>query len=340
MSDIRYETDFGKYVVGSSTRLLAGKMGKELANKVQLILTSPPFPLNNKKRYGNKQGADYRNWFTHLAEVFAPLLTDTGSIVIELGNAWEPGRPVQSILPLESLLGFVNNKKAGLRLCQQFICYNPSRLPTPAQWVTVNRIRAIDSYTNIWWMSRNDLPKADNRTVLRPYSASMKSLLKKRSYNSGKRPSEHQISAASFLKDNGGSITHNLLELEQIDHNREPRLPNIFSIANTSSNDFFTRTCRDRNIPLHPARMPSELACFFVQFLTEKGDLVVDPFAGSNTTGFAAELLGRKWTAIEIDKNYARQSAVRFEDPSITTTITYQRGDNGNDGNDCKASPD
>lgn len=326
MSDIRYKTRFGKYMVGDSTRLIADKTGKELANKVHLILTSPPFPLNNKKRYGNKQGSDYREWFTNLAEVFVPLLTETGSIVIELGNAWEPGRPVQSLLPLESLLGFVNNEKVGLRLCQQFICYNPSRLPTPAQWVTVNRMRAIDSFTNIWWMSKNDFPKADNRRVLRPYSASMKSLLKKRSYNSGKRPSEHQISPESFLKDNGGSITHNLLELEPIDPDREPRLPNVFSIANTSSNDFFTRTCRERNIPLHPARMPLELACFFIEFLTEAGDLVFDPFAGSNTTGFAAELLRRKWLAIEIDENYARQSAVRFEDPKIDTRITYLEG--------------
>ena len=326
MSDIRYETRFGKYMVGDSTRLLAGKPGKELANKVHLILTSPPFPLNNKKRYGNKQGEDYREWFANLAEVFAPLLTEKGSIVVELGNAWEPGRPVQSLLTLESLLGFVNNPMAGLRLCQQFVCYNPSRLPTPAQWVTVNRMRAIDSFTNIWWMSNNDFPKADNRKVLRPYSASMKSLLKKRSYNSGTRPSEHKIGPKSFLKDNGGSITHNLLELEPIDARREPRLPNVFSVANTSSNDFFTRTCREREIPLHPARMPLEVACFFIEFLTDAGDLIFDPFAGSNTTGFAAELLGRKWMAIEIDENYARQSAVRFEDPSITTTITYPEG--------------
>ena len=317
MSDIRYKTLLGKYLVGDSIEILAGQTGRKLANKVQLILTSPPFPLNSKKRYGNKQGPEYREWFTHLAEIFAPLLTETGSIVIELGNAWEPGRPVQSLLPLESLLGFVNNEKAGLRLCQQFICYNPSRLPTPAQWVTVNRIRAIDSFTNVWWMSKNDFPKANNRNVLRPYSASMKSLLRKQSYNAGKRPSEHQIGPKSFLKDNGGSITHNILELEPIDPCHKPRVPNVFSIANTSSNDFFMRTCRERNISLHPARMPMELACFYIEFLTEPGDLVFDPFAGSNTTGFAAEMLQRKWMAIEVDENYAIQSAIRFEDPSI-----------------------
>ena len=326
MTYFRYKTHLGKYLVGDSIEILAGQTGKKLVNKVQLILTSPPFPLNKKKRYGNKQGPEYREWFTHLAEIFAPLLTETGSIVIELGNAWEPGRPVQSLLPLESLLGFVNNEKAGLRLCQQFICYNPSRLPTPAQWVTVNRMRTIDSFTNIWWMAKSDFPKANNRNVLRPYSASMKSLLKRQSYNSGKRPSEHHIGPKSFLRDNGGSIPHNVLELEPIDPCREPRVPNVFSIANTSSNDFFMRTCRERNISLHPARMPMELACFYIEFLTEPGDLVFDPFAGSNTTGFAAEMLQRKWMAIEVDESYASQSAIRFEDPLVKTSIKYSEG--------------
>ena len=77
MSDIRYKTLLGKFLVGDSIEILAGQTGRKLANKVQLILTSPPFPLNNKKRYGNKQGPEYREWFTHLAEIFAPLLTET-----------------------------------------------------------------------------------------------------------------------------------------------------------------------------------------------------------------------------------------------------------------------
>jgi site-specific DNA-methyltransferase (cytosine-N4-specific) len=114
---------------------------------VNLILTSPPFPLNNKKSYGNLEGKEYKKWFTGLAEIFAYLLTPDGSIVIEMGNSWLNGRPVQSLLHLESLMGFVKNRRADFRLCQQFICYNPSRLPGPAQWVTVNRIRTTDSFT-------------------------------------------------------------------------------------------------------------------------------------------------------------------------------------------------
>jgi len=321
MNNKLYETDFGSYYTGKAEELLASDLGKTLKNKVQLILTSPPFPLNKKKKYGNLQGEKYKEWFTHLSEVFSELLTDDGSIVIELGNSWVPGKPVQSLLHLESLVGFVNNPKAKLVLCQEFICYNPSRLPSPAQWVTVERIRMTDSFTHVWWMSKSEFPKADNRKVLRPYSKSMKQLLNSGKYNSGVRPSEHRINEKSFLKNNGGSIMHNVIEIESIDEKKNPRLPNAFSISNTSSNDFFHRMCKERGYVPHPARMPAGLANFFIEFLTDEGDLVLDPFAGTNTTGFCAEKLRRKWISLEIEKDYGIQSMIRFEDSSLNSSL-------------------
>ncbi|OPZ94621.1 MAG: Modification methylase PvuII [Firmicutes bacterium ADurb.Bin419] len=316
-----YKTKLGEYYIGDSIKNIKGAFGKKFKGKVQLILTSPPFPLNSKKKYGNKQGEEYKKWFAELAPLFADLLAPNGSIIIELGNAWEPGRPVQSLLHLESLLAFVGSKDADLRLCQEFICYNPSRLPSPAQWVTVNRIRTVDSYTHVWWMSKSDFPKSDNTKILRPYSQSMKRLLKKKKYNSGKRPSEHVIGEKSFLSDNGGSIMHNLLEFEQIDPERDLRLPqNIMSFANTSSNDYFLKACRQKEIKPHPARMSSQLASFFIEFLTDKNDLVFDPFAGSNTTGYCAERLDRKWVSIDISDEYSEQAKIRLQDPELKTT--------------------
>lgn len=324
MNKMLYRTNLGEYYIGKSEEILRSGLGDKLKNKVQLIITSPPFPLNKKKKYGNLQGEEYKDWFISLAKLFADVLTDDGSIVIELGNSWEPNRPIQSILHLESLLGFVNAPDANLRLCQEFICYNPSRLPSPAQWVTINRIRTIDSFTHVWWMSKSDNPKADNRNVLRPYSKSMKSLLKRQNYNSGKRPSEHKISDTSFLTDHNGSIMPNVIELEQINDNRELRLPqNMFSIANTNSNGFFLKTCRERKILPHPARMQSELVNFFIEFLTDPGDIVLDPFAGSNTTGFCAEVLGRKWFGIEANLEYGKQSSIRFEDPTVEAGLNF-----------------
>lgn len=317
MNNALQSTKLGAYYCGDTTEIVNSPFGRGLTGRVQLILTSPPFPLNNKKSYGNLDGKHYQDWFVSLAKSFSDLLTEDGSIVIELGNAWEPGRPVQSLLPIESLLGFVKHPNANLRLCQQFICYNPSRIPSPAQWVTIERIRTTDSFTHVWWMAKSDYPKANNRNVLRPYSKSMKRLLERKAYNAGERPSEHTISPSGFLSDNGGSIPHNVFELEALDEKREVRLPNAFSISNTNSNDYFLRTCRERGIKPHPARMPAGLVAFFVRLLTDPGDLVLDPFAGSNTTGYVAELLSRRWAAFDIKEEYVVQSEIRFEDPIL-----------------------
>lgn len=325
-----YQTSLGQYLIGDSIDVMENKLKRYYKGKFNLIITSPPFPLNNKKKYGNLQGAEYKEWFINLAPIFSELLADDGSLVIEIGNAWESNRPVQSILHLESLLGLVKN--SDLNLIQEFICYNPSRLPSPAQWVTKNRIRTVDSYTHVWWMSKSDFPKADNRKVLRPYSKSMKRLLSKQKFNNGKRPSGHVISEKGFLVNHGGSIAHNLLEFERIDDDRENRLPfitrefeeqrrlphNVLSLSNTSSMDYFSKTCREQKISRHPATMHPGLVAFFIKFLTNEEDLILDPFGGSNTTGYCAEKLNRKWISIEIDKDYGKQSIIRFKDPSLT----------------------
>tara|TARA_R110000782_G_scaffold160861_3_gene252914 strand:- start:4990 stop:5970 length:981 start_codon:yes stop_codon:yes gene_type:complete len=313
MSGILHRTAKGSYHHANAEEILKDRNLKKRAGKAQLVLTSPPFPLNKKKAYGNKAGAEYLEWFESLAPIFSELLTDDGSLVIELGNAWEPGRPVQSSLPLRCMLSLLDHKSTPFVLCQQFVAYNPARLPSPAQWVNVERSRVTDSYTNIWWLSRTDRPKADNRRVLRPYSKEMKNLLGRQAYNAGARPSEHGIGEKSFLTDNKGSISHNLFEMEQLDPDREVRLPNVFNVPNTISTDAFLSRCREVGIRPHPARMPVGLAAFFVEFLTERGDLVFDPFAGSNTTGYVAEVLGRRWVSVDAQPDYADQSIVRFE---------------------------
>lgn len=316
LRNIAMDTGLGMLLKGDSVKVIQDRLLPTFKGKINLILTSPPYPLNQKKQYGNLQGEAYRKWFTELAPLYKELLAPNGSIVMEIGNAWERNRPVQSVLHLESLLGFL--RAADLRLIQEFICYNPSKLPSPAQWVTVNRIRTVDSYTHIWWMAKDDLPKADNTKVLRPYSKSMQQLLKRGTYNTGGRPSEHHISERGFLKDHGGSIAHNLLEMESIDHDRDPRLPhNVLSFSNTNSNDYFMRTCRAKGITPHPARMHMGVADFFIQFLTDPADLVFDPFAGSGTTLYAAEKAARKWIGCELDEGYIEQARIRLSDPAL-----------------------
>lgn len=289
-----YETAKGTAYNGLAESVLDHEdFRKRYLGRIQLVFTSPPFPLNRKKRYGNEQGEDYIDWLADFAPRLRDFLTPSGSIVMEVGNAWEPGSPVMSTLALEALLEFM--RRGDLRLCQQFICYNPARLPSPAQWVNIERTRVKDAYTHVWWMSPTDNPKADNRRVLREYSVSMKRLIQRQKYNGGERPSQHKIGEKSFLKDHNGSIP-----------------PNVLTVANTQSNDIYQQYCRRKKLDFHPARMPIAVPEFFIRFLTEPRNLVLDPFAGSNTTGAAAEQLKRRWVAVEANANYLRGSVGRF----------------------------
>lgn len=299
-----YKTTHGVMFRGVAEAVLNSRRAKKYEGKIQLIFTSPPFPLNRKKKYGNAQGDAYLKWLTSFAPIFKKLLKKDGSIVMEMGNAWESGSPVMSPLALKALLAFLEAGK--FHLCQQFVCYNPARLPSPAQWVNVERIRVKDSYTHLWWMASTKRPKADNRKVLKPYSAAMLELLSTKRYNAGKRPSEHKIGKKSFFKNNKGAIPSNVLLEDEL-------IPtNLLKLSNTVSFDDYLRYCRDRGLAPHPARMPIGLPEFFINFLTESGDLVLDPFAGSNTTGAAAEGLKRRWISVEARPDYIAASKGRF----------------------------
>lgn len=269
-----------------------------IRGSVQLIFTSPPFPLNTKKKYGNLKGEEYLRWLTSFGPLFRELLAPDGSIVIELGNSWEPGLPTMSTLGMKALLRF--QEENNLHLCQEFICHNPARLPSPAQWVTIERIRLKDSFTRLWWLAPSSRPKANNRNVLKGYSTAMQRLLKTKQFNAGKRPSEHRISEESFAVDHGGAIP-----------------PNVLSISNTGANDLYQEYCRQHTIECHPARMPTDLPQFFINFLTDPGDIVLDPFGGSNTTGAAAEKLNRHWVSVEPTEHYIRGSLGRFNQDQI-----------------------
>ncbi len=302
-----YRTKLGQMLVGRIEDAVLDRSLAQMRGKVNLVFTSPPFPLVRKKRYGNESGGKYLEWLEGVAPILADLLAPNGSIVVEVGNAWEPNMPVMSTLPLEALLAF--KKAANLHLCQHLICHNPARLPSPVQWVNVKRIRLKDSYTHVWWMSRVESPKADNRKVLMPYGADMKKLLKSGRYNAGRRPSGHVISETGFLTDHGGAIAPNVIDLSSDD----PRVPNsLLRFSGTSWDSNYRNYCKSRGLEPHPARMQMELALFFIEFLTEPGDVVVDPFAGSNTTGCAAEELGRRWISVDANAEYAEGSKGRF----------------------------
>lgn len=305
-----YSTELGQAYLGDSLELL-----DEIAdNSVDLICTSPPFALLRKKAYGNVHATEYVDWFMQFARKFARVLKPEGSLVIDIGGTWVKGAPVRSLYHYELLLKLCapeGDGGVGFKLAQELYWYNPAKLPTPAEWVTVRRIRVKDAVNTVWWLSLSEFPKASNRRVLKPYSESQKKLMEN-GYKPKLRPSEHDISD-KFGKDNKGAIPPNLIDGFVEDQSIGDPVPvNVISAANTSSNDQYLRLCREHKIKPHPARFPKALPEFIIALCSEENDIVLDPFAGSNMTGYVAETMNRRWLSFELTESYLEASKFRF----------------------------
>ena len=293
-----YRTTAGAAFLGDSLDTLRAMPD----GSVNLVLTSPPYALHFKKEYGNVSKAVYVEWFLPFAREILRMLTDDGSFVLNIGGSWNPGSPTRSLYHYKLMIALV--EELGFHLAQECYWYNPAKMPVPAEWVTVRRVRIKDAVEHVWWLSKTAHPKADNRKVLRPYSPDMLRLAKK-GVRTTVRPSGHNINSSFDKIESGGSIPSNVFE-EQIANE-------MLIAGNNAANDSYTTRCKETGTKIHPARFPATLPDFFIKLLTDEGDLVVDPFAGSNTAGAVAERLGRRWIAMEQLAEYLEASKFRFE---------------------------
>jgi DNA modification methylase len=277
-----HKAQFGTIYHGDSLILLNRRLDPE---SVDLIVTSPPFGLVRKKKYGNVDADEYLSWFKRV-------LKPSGSLVIDIGGAWIPGQPTRSLYHYELLIMLC--REMGFHLAQDYFWWNPAKIPSPAEWVTVRRVRVKDAVNCIWWLSPTPWPKASNRRVTVPYSESMKDLLKNGYQANVIRPSGHDISE-KFSRGQGSAIP-----------------PNLIAVPNTESNSYYLRCCKERGLPPHPAVIPE----YFVRMLTDAGDFVLDPFAGSCVTGEVAERLRRKWICCDLVEDYLQGALGRFSKQS------------------------
>jgi DNA modification methylase len=285
-----YTTLTGSAFIGDSRQLLA----EVEDNSVNLIMTSPPFALQRQKEYGNLDQHEYIDWFLGFAALVHRKLKPDGSFVVDFGGAYMKGVPARTLYNFRVLIRMVD--ELGFFLAEDFYWFNPSKLPSPIEWVNKRKLRAKDSVNTVWWFGKTEWPKADVTKVLAPYSDRMKKLIKdpEKFYKPMLRPSGHDI-GSSFGIDNGGAIPSNLLQ-----------------IPNSESNGAYIAGCKAIGGKSHPARFPAKLPEFFIRMLTDPNDLVIDIFGGSNTTGQVAEAEGRKWMSFELLPEYVALSSFRF----------------------------
>lgn len=305
--ELAYQTRKGRAYHGNSLELLDSLED----NSINLVMTSPPFDLLRQKSYGNLNGDEYIEWLTQFARKIKDKLTEDGSFVLDLGGAYQRGVPVRNLYNYKVLIKFV--EELGFHLAEEFFWYNSSKLPSPIEWVNKRKIRAKDSVNTVWWFSKSEFPKADVTKVLTPYSDRMQKLLdsKKKYYDPKERPSGHNISEG-FNKDNGGAIPSNLLQ-----------------IPNSESNSQYLRYCKAVGVKGHPARFPGKLPEFFIKYLTEPDDVVLDIFGGSNTTGEIAENLDRQWLYCDLDREFVAASVFRFAGDEVQAKQLHERIING-----------
>lgn len=287
-----YVTNWGRTYCCDSLDLL-----REFPDStINLVITSPPFALIRKKEYGNCDQHEYVSWLSQFAIIVKDKLKDDGSFVLDLGGAYRKGSPTRSLYNFRVPIHFCD--ELGFYLAEDFYWYNSAKLPGPIEWVNKKKIRAKDSINTVWWFSKTEHPKANVTNVLTEYSDRMKKLLEdpERFYGPRKRPSGHDV-GKGFGKPNNGAIPSNLLQ-----------------IPNTESNGVYFDACKAIGVGGHPARFPSRLPEFFIRFLTDPEDLVVDIFSGSNTTGFVAEKERREWISVDSNPDYVASSAFRFVD--------------------------
>lgn len=289
-----YNTEFGRCICGDSLI----ELSKLEDRSINLVVTSPPFALQREKTYGNEDQDNYVDWLCQFAALVYQKLRDDGSFVIDIGGAYEKGEPSYSLYQFRTLIKIVDD--IGFKLAQPFYWHNPSALPAPIEWVNKRKLRAKTSVNTVWWLCKNSkLCKADVRNVLTPYSSRMQNLIEHpENYIKGdsvERPSGHVLTISSWQKNNGGAIPSNMLQF-----------------SNSESNSQYLRYCKKIGVKGHPARFPMALPEFFIKFLTAEGDMVVDIFGGSNTTGMTAEGLKRRWMTFELSQEYVASSVFRF----------------------------
>lgn len=262
-------------------------------NSVDLIITSPPYPLLTKKDYGNVSHRKWIAWITPFCQEFYRILKPSGSCVIDVAGVWNSGIPTKSVYHYKFVVEMVD--KLGFHLAEDLYYWNPAKLPMPAEWVSVRRIRVRDSVEWFLWFSKTPWPKSSNKRVLIPYSGSMeKHFFKKARGDEPNSPSGHRTNHANFER-HPGAIPFNLL-----------------ITANSASNDTYIKYCKDNDFLVHPARFPEDLPEFFIRMVTDEGDVVLDPFAGSCIVGAVAGRLNRRWVCMEQNEDYLKGALSRF----------------------------
>ncbi|MBI3916798.1 MAG: site-specific DNA-methyltransferase [Betaproteobacteria bacterium] len=250
--------------------------------KFDLIVTSPPYADRRAKTYGGIRPENYVEWFLPRAAEFLRVLKPTGSFVLNIKEKAEKGE--RHVFVLELILAL---RKQGWLWTEEYIWHK--RNCYPGKWP--NRFR--DAWERCLHFTRNRKFKMNQQAVMVPMGEWADTRLKSLGRND-------VVRFDSQVKSGFGKNIANWLK-------RDMAYPtNVLHMATE---------CGNRN---HSAAFPRALPEWFIKLLTDEGDWVLDPFAGSGTTLQAALSLARNSVGIDTRAEYcdaarAKVSGVQLE---------------------------
>ncbi|WP_186055622.1 DNA-methyltransferase [Burkholderia gladioli] len=292
---VAFSTALGVAVWGSNLDVVDG-----IDEPISLVFSSVPYFLRKPRAYGGI--ADEQEYIDFICRSIEPLLgklAPGGSICLNLtADAFEPGSPAQSIYFHRLVVAL--HDRLGLKKMNDVV-WEGSKPPGPTYWACVRPVQLCSAYEHILWLTNDErrvIERVDNRRVLEPHTE------------------RHQrfVEAGGvkrYATYGDGAYRHRPGGFSQQTAGRLPR--NILKRGNRCADTERYRSDAQRlDLPVHGAMMPVSVPEFFIRFLTEPGELVVDHFGGTIKTGMAAERLQRRWLCIEIMLEYIRAAAERF----------------------------
>lgn len=264
---VLHRTDLGVFATGDCLPAL-----REIpSDSVDLVVTSPPY--DRQPRYGNGEAYDrqwYEQYFLTITKEIYRVLQPHGNFVLNYRSKRHGDE--RGTLQFELVFWL---REQGFLFCEDFIWGKPS--PPPGRF-------------------RRYLKDAVEYC-----------------FQFAKTPDwqffpEHCLSPARWDakdRERRKRLAHNYVRVNEPSGQGRKRVQAGPDFVRPSTLLLFEPEFGPNPIE-HPARFPAELPAFFINLLTEPGNVVLDPFAGTGTTAIVAERMARRWIAIEIDPKYSR----------------------------------
>ena len=270
-------------------------------NSVDLVITSPPYSdiVNYGKNVSTKKPDDYVDWILPLFKEIYRVLKPSGSFILNINDKCESGYRSTYIYDLISR----NNKETKLKLYDTYIWHKRNGIPNGG----AKRFRNTTEFIFHFCKDNKQMKFYMDRVLQEPKESSND----RYKYDMTNRQGE--IIDGVRIKKKVKMINHRpnmIRDGARYTEVLEREMPDKVRPDNVVR--FSTAAASRDNIIKHPAPYHKDLPLYYINLLTDEGDVVLDPFSGIGTTGIACKELDRKYIGFELNKTYAEFSEKRL----------------------------